>query len=112
MLTIEQIENFGFQKGRVLSHDNFDQCWYYMLRDEVGKKFQVVIKFWKFSKYSTAERKVDDSFSAECQFDMRGPKTFNVDLNVNNMSPQEIVNWFDNMFQKMNCTYYQKYEDD
>jgi hypothetical protein len=112
MLTVEAIEQYGFKECKKLPHDNYDRCWALMIHDKYGKKFQVVIKFWNFSKYSRHDRVVEDSFSADCQFDMRGPKTFNVDIHAKDMTPQEIVNWFDNMFQKMECTYYERYNDD
>lgn len=111
MLTVEEITKFGFKEGRILPHDQFDRCWHFMLRDEIGKKFQVTIKFWKFSKYSTPQNEVIDSFSAECQFDMNGPRTFDVDISVKDMTPQEIVDWFNNMFEKMGCTYYERYDE-
>ena len=111
MLTIDEIEKFGFKEFKILKHEKYDRVWAKWIKDDVGKKFNVVIKFWQFSKYSTDERPVEDSFSASCQFDIRGKKTFDVDLHVRDMNPQEIVDWFDNMFHKMECAYYEKYED-
>ena len=112
MLTIDEIEKFGFKEFKVLPHDKHDRVWAKMICDDIGKKFNVVIRFWQFSKFSNDERgKIEDSFDATCQFDMRGKRTFDVDVSVRDMTPQQIVDWFDNMFQKMECTYYERYHD-
>ena len=83
MLTIDEIEKFGFKEFKVLPHDKHDRVWAKMICDDIGKKFNVVIRFWQFSKFSNDERgKIEDSFDATCQFDMRGKRTFDVDVSV------------------------------
>ncbi len=113
IMTIESIIDYGFKEFDIHKDiDKHDRQWQYCLRDNIGKKFYVNIRLWAFSRYSTSERIVFDSFDAYCQFDLNGPKTFNVDLSVNNMSPDQVVDWFHNMFLVMNCSYYEKYSED
>jgi hypothetical protein len=113
-LTIEELENFGFKEyPRAESNkERWDRNWQYCLRDKKGKKLFVEVRLWCFSRYSRPDNIVYDTFDAECQFDMHGAKTFNVTINVNDMTPQQIVEWFENMHTKMNCVYYELYDYD
>jgi predicted RNA-binding Zn-ribbon protein involved in translation (DUF1610 family) len=40
---------------------------------------------------------------------MNGPKTFNVNISVNNMTPAQVVEWFERMHDIMGCTHYELY---
>jgi hypothetical protein len=111
-MNIQALLDFGFKEFPKNPHDTFDRNWQYCLRDEKGKKIFIQVRLWAFSKYSSSERTVDDSFDAKCQFDMRGPKTFNVTTNVNDMTPRQVVDWFDGIHTKMGCVYYELYDDD
>lgn len=112
-MTVESLLDYGFKEYPTNEHDKHDKNWQYCVRTPKGKKLFVQIKFWQFSRYSNGERGlVQDAFSADCQFDMRGSKTFNVDISVNDMTPKQVVEWFDDMFNKMNCTYYECYSDE
>lgn len=50
---------------------------------------------------------IPDGWDAWCQFGMRKEKTFNVELMFRNMTPAEVVEWFDNMFEKLGCDHYE-----
>jgi hypothetical protein len=112
IMTIESLEAYGFREWPVAEHDKHNRHWSFCKRDKKGKKLHVQIHFWDFSKYSTAENKVLDSFSGHAQFDMNGPKTFNVDISVNDMTPDQVVDWFDRMHELMGCSYYELYSDE
>lgn len=110
IMTIEALVAYGFREWPVAQHDKHDRHWQFCKRDEKGKKLFVTIRLWEFSKYSSPERgQVQNSFDADCQLDMNGPKTFNVNISVNDMTPHQVVEWFENMFDRMGCTYYELY---
>lgn len=106
IMSIDSMLEYGFD------YDKHDRHWQYCVKDEIGKKFFVQIRLWNFSKYSNEEREVFDSFDAYVQFDLNGPKTFNVDLSVNDMSPDQVIDWFHDVFLAMNCSYYEKFSED
>ena len=108
IMTIESLIDFGFKEYSVSAHSSHNRNWQYCLRTPVGKKLYVQVRLWCFSQYSSPERgEVQDSFDADCQFDMNGPKTFNVNCSVNDMTPAQVVEWFNNLHDKMGCTYYE-----
>lgn len=106
-MTIDELVSYGFREWPIGQHDKHDRHWQYCVRDRLGKKLYVQVRFWQFSKYSRPDYEAKDSFDAYCQFDMNGPKTFNVDISVNDMTPQQVIDWFENMHVRMNCTYYE-----
>lgn len=109
-MKIEDLISYGFREWPINPQvDKHERHWQYCYRDNIGKKFFVNVRLWQFSKYSTADRPVEDSFDAYCQFDMNGPKTFNVDLSVRDMTPTQVVEWFNDLFNKMGCSYYERY---
>ena len=111
IMTIESLLDYGFREWPKSNHDNHDRHWQFCKSDEKGKKIYVTVRLWEFSKYSDSDRGyVEDSFDAESQFDMNGPKTFNVNISVNNMTPGQVVDWFERMHHLMGCTYYELYE--
>lgn len=112
IMSIEQLISYGFKEYTKAPHDTFDRNWQYCLRTDLGKKLYVQVRLWEFSKYSTSERLVHNSFDAESQFDMNGPKTFNVNCSVNDMTPAQVVQWFERMHDRLGCTYYERYADD
>lgn len=106
---IDALLAFGFKEFPIHQQlDRHDRHWQFCKRDEVGKRFFVQVRLWRFSKYSNAERVVDDSWDAQCQFDMCGERTFDVTTHFQIPSPQEIVDWFNNVWERMGCTYYEK----
>jgi len=112
IMTVESLLAYGFREWPVGQHDKHDRHWQFCKRDEKGKKLYVQVRLWAFSKYSNTERTVEDSFDADVQFDMNGPKTFNVNMSVNNMTPAQVVEWFEKMHDTMGCTHYELYSDD
>lgn len=103
---IEDLEKFGFKEYKVSLPDRHDRNWGYSHRDERGKKFFIELQMWEFSRYSTQGNKVEDRFSAECHYE-KGLKSFRVILSVNDMSPKEIIDWFDDIHAKLGCDYYE-----
>lgn len=113
IMTIESLLDYGFKEWPVAEHDKHERHFQFCKRDQKGKKLYIQVRFWEFSKYSSKERgTVLDSFDAQAQFDMNGPKTFEVTLSVNDMSPNQVVEWFEHMHNVMGCTYYELYADD
>lgn len=112
-MTIEELISYGFKEWPInRGLDKHDRHWQYCVRDKIGKKYFVQVRLWEFSKYSKPDNPVQDGFDAYCQFDMHGPKTFNVDLSVTNMTPAQVVEWFGNVFDKLGCTYYESANDE
>lgn len=112
IMTVESLLDYGFKEYPTNDHEKFDRNWQFCKRDQKGKKLYVQVRLWGFSKYTTVDRIVHDSFDADVQFDMNGPKTFNVTISVNDMTPSQVVDWFDRMHDKMGCVHYELYEDD
>lgn len=108
-MTIDELISYGFKEWPINPQlDKHDRQWQYCVRDEFGKKFFVQVRLWQFSRYATPSNpSIPDGFDAYCQFDMNGPKTFNVDLSVSNMTPAQVVEWFGNVFDKLGCTHYE-----
>lgn len=111
IMTIESLVAYGFKEYSKNTHEHFDRAWQYCVRDKKGKKFFVNVRLWEFSKYSRPDNIVHDSFDSACQFDLRGPKTFDVTCSVNNMTPSQVIDWYENLFNRMNCYYYEIYAD-
>lgn len=109
ILTIQELIDYGFKEYPKNSHDNFDRVWQYCVKDKIGKKFFVNVRFWEFSKYTKPDHIVYDSFDATCQFD--GSKCFDVSIIVSDMKPYQIIDWFDRIFYSMNCIYYECYDE-
>lgn len=111
IMKIEDLISYGFKEWPINPEfDKHDRHLQYCYRDENGKKFYVNVRFWQFSKHSNLDRVVEDGFDAYCQFDMNGPRTFNVDLSVRDMTPGQVVEWFNQLFDKLGCSYYEKHE--
>ena len=106
---IDNLLSYGFKEYPINSYDTHDRNFQYCLKTDRGKKLFVQVRLWQFSKYSKPDNIVEDSFDAYCQYDMRRDKTFNVSLTTYDMSPDEIVKWFDNVFEKLGCSYYEEY---
>lgn len=112
IMTIESLLDYGFKEWPKSQHDKHDRHWQFCKLDEKGKKIYVIVRLWEFSKYSTPDREVADSFDAEVQFDMNGPKTFNVNMNdVDDMTPSQVVDWFERMHNLMGCTHCELYDE-
>lgn len=112
IMNIESLVAYGFKEYTKHSMDHFDRVWQYCVKDKKGKKYFVNVRLWCFSKYSQPDNVVHDSFDSSCQFDLRGPKTFDVSCSVNNMTPSQVIDWYENIFNRLNCHYYEVYEND
>lgn len=108
---IKSLVSFGFKEYKTNNFDKHDRVFSYCLSDKIGKKFYISVRFWEMSKYSDANRTIDDAFDAICQFDVNGKRTFDVTTKVTDMSPQQIVDWFNNVFISLKCEYYELYEE-
>lgn len=114
IMAIQSLLAYGFKEYDVNKHDKHERNWQFCKRDEKGKKFYVLVRLWEHSKWQApaGNHHIDDAFEAVCQFDMNGPKTFDVSVNVTDMIPEQVVDWFDQIHNKMCCTYYELYSDD
>ena len=110
-MDIASLEQFGFKEWPTCPPDRHDRHWQYCRKDEHGKRFFVQVRLWRFSKYSTDVRLVGDSFDAWCQYDLHGKRTFDVIVSVSDMTPAEVVAWFNDVWEKLGCTYYEKWEE-
>jgi hypothetical protein len=112
-LSAEDLIAFGFKEYRPNREwDKCDRCFQYRRTDERGIRFFVQVEFWEHSKYSNAERECPDGWSADAQFNARSDlPTFNVDLlSVAHMRPQEIVDWFESVWLRLSCAYYDEFD--
>ena len=107
-LTERSLLEFGFKEYPVSKHlhDEHEKQYCYMVKDEIGKKFQIVVRFWQHSKYSTPDHLILDGWDARCQFNTYNDDTFDVIKSVAHQSPQEIVDWFENVHEKLEAAYY------
>jgi hypothetical protein len=115
MLSPESLVQFGFREWPTCPSDRHDRQWQYCVADQRGKKFYVQVYLWQFSKYSTPDHPVADSWSANVQFNTFADDkrdVFDVDLHVRDKSPEDIVAWFDDLFVKLECEYYEQWSDD
>ena len=112
-MTKQELIDYGFRpyQPNLQFRDRFDEGWQFCQRDGLGKKFFVNIQFWDFAKYSNSIHTVDSGWDAWVQFDMYGHRTYNVHLNsVRDMTPAEVVDWFENIWIKMRAVYYERYD--
>jgi hypothetical protein len=120
IMNIESLLAYGFKEFDVNKHDKHERNWQFCKRDEKGKKFYVLVRLWEHSKWSNPSGLgsdafpliFEDAFDATCQFDMNGPKTFDVTINVIDMLPGQVIDWFDQIHNKMCCSYYELYSYD
>lgn len=108
---IADLLSFGYKEFPVAQHERQDANWRFKVKDKFGIKLFVQVRFWRLSRYSTQSTKIDDSFDAWCQFN-KSSDYFKVELGcVDKMSPAEIIEWFNNVFEKLNCNYYERWEN-
>lgn len=117
LLTVKQLLSFGFKK---ISSSHKESVYQYCLRDGKGIKFYVEVTHRfnlqpSITRQDVVDNLGDDAYLhtywANCQFDLNGPKTFDVNMNVGDMSPDQIIAWFSDMFDRMGCTYYESKEE-
>lgn len=102
MLTFEELEKYGFKEYPVGQHSKQTKNFQYRIREDGVTKFFVNVRYWEFNFGDHR------SFDAEVQFNiMSSDDTFNVCLlNCNNKTPEQIVYWFRQIFDRMECRDY------
>lgn len=95
---LKKFIDFGFKETEVRTWDNCERVAYYWIRDN-GRKLQIRLRYFKYAEHEGME--------ADTQLNQKG-KTFNVHLlSAHKYSPRELVEWFDNLFNVMECDYYE-----
>ena len=94
--------------------DRHDRQWGYTSRDENGKRFQVIVRLWQFSRHSRPDRPVEDGWDAKVQFNGHGlAPTFEVQLiSCRSMTPGQVLAWFTDLWMVSGAAYYELYESD
>lgn len=104
----ESLEAAGFKEYRSGIHDRHDRSWARMVRSGGKRLFQVTVRFWMHSRYSTPDRAIPDGWDAECQFRDSNGVTFNMlCLLDQNWGPEELVSWFTEVFRDLRGTPYE-----
>lgn len=110
-LTIEDLLTYGFRETKNNLESQHDREFWWTLRDDVGKKWCVRVRFWQFSKYSRPGYVVEDGFDLELhlRFAVTRPNTdgeyCHISRCVRNTSPAEIIAWCAATADKMGAIY-------
>jgi hypothetical protein len=112
-MTIDELVSFGFKEWSVNKDmDRHDRHWQYCRKDCVGKKFFVQVRLWAFSKYSKPNMEVKDTMDSFAQLKTKDGHVFHLELLcVDNMTPQQLVDWYNDVHTKLNCSYYSIWND-
>lgn len=107
-MTAEQLMNHGFREYPCGKFDKCDRQFQSTVRDSVGKKLFVNVRYWDRRRYGGGQPEGWDAWS---QFTDITGNTFNVGLlSCVNMTPPEVVAWFTRAWEAMGCRYYEKDE--
>jgi hypothetical protein len=110
-MTEQDIISAGFKAEKTYDHlnDKHDKCWSYSEKDSIGRKFSIIIKFWRTSKYSTPERIIPDGYSFDGYFRDKDDQHFIVSMSKD-LEPEEVIKWCRNLYEKLGCGYVTKFE--
>ena len=110
-MTEQDIISAGFKPQKIYDHlnDKQDKCWSYSEKDSIGRKFSVILKFWRTSKYSTPERIVPDGYSFDGYFRDSDDQHFIVNMSKD-LLPEEVIKWCRNLYEKLGCGYVTKFD--
>lgn len=110
-MTEHDIISAGFKAEKTYDHLNnkHDKCWSYSEKDSIGRKFSVIIKFWRTSKYSTPERIISDGYSFDGYFRDSDDQHFTVTMSKD-LEPEEVIKWCRNLYEKFGCGYVTKFD--
>lgn len=108
----ESLEAAGFHESKpnVALHDRFDRVWYKMVKDQIGKAYQVGVRFWDHSKYRVH---YPDGWDAEAYFPQADGSACKVNYYawMDSTTPQDVLDWFDRLWRTMQWPYYRKWEE-
>jgi len=110
-MTEQDIISAGFKAEKTYDHlnDKHDKCWSYSEKDSIGRKFSIIIKFRRTSKYSTLERIIPDGYSFDGYFRDSDDQYFTVNM-IKDLQPEEVIKWCRNLYEKLSCGYVTKFE--
>ena len=95
----QELLDYGFKQFNNTIIDKYDILFQLPVRDKIGIRFYCNVRFWQNSKYSP---EAGDGYDAKVNFN-----EFVVQLySVNDMKPKDVVAFFDKMWEKMGCSYY------
>ena len=102
----QQLEAFGFRECKPSPYDTHDSQWWYTVKDKKGKKFPVLVRFWRLSKYSSPERgEVPDGWDAVAYFKLTKGRHCRVEMSCRDETPAQVVRHFKVMFTRLRCRY-------
>jgi len=102
----EQLEAYGFRESKTSSHDRHDAQWWYTVKDKKGKKFPILVRFWRMSKYSSPERgQVEDGWDSVAYFKLTKDRYCHVEMGCRHETPEQLVRQFKVMFTRLRCRY-------
>lgn len=105
------LEQFGFKEGQLSSMYTCDRFWTCTVKDSVGRRFPITVRWWNFRKYGADH----EGWDAEAQMKHRicGRENWlNIVLHsVEGMSPEDIVDYFTSVWQDLSADYVHKWEE-
>lgn len=105
------LEQFGFTEGRLSPMYTCDRFWTYTVKDNVGRRFPITVRWWNHRKYGGDH----EGWDAEAQMKLRvyGRENWvNIVLHtVEGMSPEDIVDYFTSAWQDLSADYVRKWEE-
>lgn len=110
-LTQNDLKDFGFRTYPVSPIHRHNANWQIDKWDVNGIQFYVNVRWWDNSEARArlaSQGTVEDGFDAWCQFNAVRD-TFDVTkLSVVEMTPFEIVSWFETIWKALRCDYYER----
>jgi hypothetical protein len=112
-VTHDELVAAGYRTWTPSSADRYDLLYQKRVKDDRGTRYFVNVRFWRFSKYSTPERPVEDGWDAEARFDGRGgSRSFAVSTSVRHDTPAEVEAFFARVWDAMKPGYYEVNDDE
>ena len=110
-VTQESLREAGFKLFKQKGLSQFtDSYWQRRFTDGRGRKYFITIAEYDNSNYpQLLELRGKYSFTPETQFEVNGV-TFDVQMH-SPKSIEEMLDFFESMWNSMNCNYYELYED-
>lgn len=108
-----ELVRLGCREAQTSPYDQRDRKWWYSARDEVGVRWVMEVRFWRFSKYSKPDSPVEDGWDVEVHFKLDEDNCFRMTRSIRHMdSLDPVVEFCESMWRQMGCDYSKRYEAD
>lgn len=108
-LGIKDLLEFGFAETKPQPDEGHDRQFWFTAKDEVGKMWQVLVRFWRLSKYGDHAR---DGFDLVLMVEVDGVfLRITRSIDVPRFSAEEVVDWCDGLWRKLKPDYLSLWEE-